>query len=66
MKISKENRLSAVGFNLGQVQTVTDVFASRPDVAKIGAKDAKTEKEAVEMVNALKARLNELIEALKA
>lgn len=60
------NELAYAGFNGAQSIQMMKSFAPKPDIAKIGIPDAETNAEAIKLANACKARLNELIEALKA
>lgn len=64
--MNANEKLTYAGFNSGQVLGLSRQFAAKPDVARIGIADAETNAEAIKLANACKARLNELIEALKA
>ena len=64
--MNTNDQLTYAGFNSGQVNGLVKHFAAKPDIAKIGIADAETNADAVKLANACKARLNELIEALKA
>lgn len=59
------NLLVQSGFHPEQAKQIMRVMAAKPDIAKIGIPDAETNAEAIKLANACKARLNELIEALK-
>lgn len=55
------------GFNGPQTTGLMRAFPVKPEgVAKIGLPDAEDEESAIKLANACKARLNDLIEALKA
>lgn len=61
----RANALSAAGFPAAQQAALTQEFASRPDVARIGIPDATDLESAIKLANACKARLNEMIGATK-
>jgi len=59
------NKLTYAGFNAPQTQGLIKAFSPKVDVPKIGIADAENNDDAIKLANACKARLNELIEALK-
>lgn len=60
------NKLVQHGFTPTQAKVLNEHFsASQIDVAKVGVKDAETNADAIKLANALKDRLNEVIEALR-
>lgn len=60
-------QLSASGLSSAQILAIRKAFPDKPDkVAKIGTADATDLASAIALANATKARLNALIDALKA
>ena len=63
--MTKAEQLMALGIPMGAAVELGKAHERVQDVPKIGVADATDAASAVKLANACKARLNELIEALK-